>query len=162
MGQYLPVLALAVLAGLFAGISFLAARFLNPPRPNAAKVAPYECGVVDQAPAPERFPVRFYLIAMIFIVFDIEIIFLYPFTTVYRELGTFGILAIVIFALAVFESFVYLIANGALDWGPRRMERRQSGMVDAARTAGTTVRRVGLEGREPAGTGGVAAPGEAA
>jgi NADH-quinone oxidoreductase subunit A len=157
MGQYLPVLALGVLAGLFAGISFVAARLLNPPRPTAAKVAPYECGIVEQAPAPERFPVRFYLIAMIFIVFDIEIIFLYPFTTVFRELGGYGVVAIVIFAAAVFESFVYLIANGALDWGPVQQRRKQSSMVDVTRTATSTVRRVGLEGREPE-----AVPGEAA
>ena len=61
---------------------------------------------------------RFYLVAMIFIVFDIEIIFLYPYAVVYRSLGAFGLVEIVVFAVAVFASFVYLIANGALDWGP--------------------------------------------
>ena len=61
---------------------------------------------------------KFFLVAMIFIVFDIEIIFLFPFAVVFRELGGFGIAAIVIFSAAVFESFVYLISKGALDWGP--------------------------------------------
>jgi NADH-quinone oxidoreductase subunit A len=79
VGQYLPLLALGVLATLFAVISFAASRILNPPKPTAAKIAPYECGIVDQTQPPERFPVRFYLVAMIFIVFDIEIIFLYPY-----------------------------------------------------------------------------------
>ena len=78
---------------------------------------------------PERFPVRFYLVAMIFIVFDIEIIFLYPFTMVFRELGGFGLAVIGIFSVAVFESFVYLIANGALDWGPIK-RLRHGAMVD--------------------------------
>ena len=147
MGQYLPIVALVTVAALFAAVSFIASRLLNPPRPNSAKNAPYECGIVDQVAPPERFPVRFYLIAMIFIVFDIEIIFLYPFAMIFRHLGAFGMIAIVIFAAAVFESFLYLIANGALDWGPIK-RRRHSHMVDPARTAHTTVRRVGLEGRD--------------
>ena len=150
MGQYLPLVVLMVLAGGFAGISFVTARVLNPPKPNTAKVSPYECGIVDQVPPPERFPVRFYLVAMIFIVFDIEIIFFYPFTTIYKELGGYGIAVIAIFSFAVFESFVYLIGRGALNWGPAKQERRSSEMVDAARTSRTTVRRVGLDGREAA------------
>ncbi|MCP4435371.1 MAG: NADH-quinone oxidoreductase subunit A [Actinomycetia bacterium] len=147
MGQWLPILALLVLAALFAGISFVASRILNPPRPTPAKVAPYECGIVDQESPPERFPVRFFLIAMIFIVFDIEIIFFYPFTMVVDTLGAYGIIAIVIFSAAVFESFLYLISKGALDWGPAKQLRR-SQMSSAARTARTTVRRVGTDGRE--------------
>ncbi len=116
-----------------------------------AKSAPYECGIVPRRDPPDRFPVRFYLVAMIFIIFDIEIIFLYPYAIVHRELGAFGLWEMVLFAVAVFASFVYLIANGALDWGPLRRHRDigDSGMVSATRTATTTVRRVGLDGREP-------------
>jgi NADH-quinone oxidoreductase subunit A len=147
VGQFLPIVVLAILAALFAGISFVASRILNPPRPTSAKVAPYECGIVDQADPPERFPVRFFLIAMIFIVFDIEIIFFYPFTMVAKSLGAFGIIAIVIFSAAVFESFLYLISKGALDWGPAKQVRRSDVMTSAARTAESTVRRVGLDGR---------------
>ena len=147
MAQFLPIVALAVLAGLFAGVSFVASRILNPPRPTSAKVAPYECGIVDQADPPERFPVRFFLIAMIFIVFDIEIVFFYPFTMVADSLGTFGIVAIVVFSAAVFESFLYLISKGALDWGPAKQLRRSEVMTGPARTSDSTVRRVGLDGR---------------
>jgi NADH-quinone oxidoreductase subunit A len=147
MGQYLPLVALLVLTALFGGISILVSRVLNPPRPTPAKTAPYECGIVDQAPPPERFPVRFYLIAMIFIVFDIEIIFLYPFSLVFRELGGFGLGVIVIFSIGVFVSFLYLIANGALDWGPAK-RLRHGHLVDPERTVRSTVRRVGLEGRD--------------
>ncbi len=141
MGQYLPVPA------LFGGISVVMSRLLNPPKPNASKVSPYECGIVDQTEPPERFPVRFYLIAMIFIVFDIEIIFFYPFTMVYEALGWYGLVAILIFSAAVFESFLYLISNGALDWGPARAIRRSKVMLGADRTAASTVRRVGTDGR---------------
>lgn len=150
MGQYLPILALLVLTSLFAGISFVVSRLLNPPTPTAAKDAPYECGIVDQADPPERFPVRFFLIAMIFIVFDIEIVFFYPFTMVNESLGGYGIIAILIFSAAVFESFLYLISKGALDWGPAKHLHRATGMTDASRTARTTVRSVGLDGRERA------------
>jgi NADH-quinone oxidoreductase subunit A len=151
MGQYLPVLAMLVLAVVFASASFLASRLLAPKRPSAAKSAPYECGIEPAQEPPERFPVRFYLIAMIFIVFDIEIIFLYPYAVIYRSLGAFGLAEMVLFAVAVFASFVFLIANGALDWGPVKRARRADPSVDAARTSETTIRRVGLEGREEPG-----------
>src|SRR6058998_3059006 len=122
MAQYLPLLVLLVLASLFAGMSFAASSLLGQRRrPTAAKVAPYECGIVPDEKTAERFPVRFYLVAMIFIIFDIEIIFLYPWAVVYqRDLQLFGLVEMVVFAVAVFVSFVYLISNGALDWGPSR------------------------------------------
>jgi NADH-quinone oxidoreductase subunit A len=91
--------------------------------------------------------VRFYLIAMIFIVFDIEIIFLYPWAVIYRNLGAQGLAEILLFTVAVLASFVYLLSNGALDWGPAQRVRRLSPMVSADRTSRTTVKKVGLEGR---------------
>ena len=147
MGQYLPVLALAVLAILFAALSIVASKLLAPRASTVAKRSPYECGIVPGRETLERFPVRFYLIAMIFIVFDIEIIFLYPWAVIYRDLGAFGLVEVLLFAAAVFVSFLYLLANGALDWGPANIARRLSPMVTAERTSSTTVRRVGLEGR---------------
>jgi len=149
VGQYLPIFAMLVLALVFAGVSRVVSQLMAPRSPSVAKAAPYECGIVPSKEPPERFPVKFFLVAMIFIIFDIEIIFLFPFATVFRELGGFGIGAIVIFSAAVFESFVYLISKGALDWGPvKRLQR--SDIVSPARTASTTIRRVGLEGRQPA------------
>ena len=152
MGQYLPVLALLVLGILFAALSFLASNLLAPRSPNAAKSAPYECGIVPSREPPERFPVRFYLIAMIFIVFDIEIIFLYPYAVIHDELGVFGLIEMIVFAVLVFASFVYLIANGALDWGPAKpLRRRVDPQISELRTAESTIRRVGLDGREQPG-----------
>jgi NADH-quinone oxidoreductase subunit A len=148
MGQYLPVVTMAVLAVLFAAISLFISRLLAPRRSTTAKRAPYESGILPARDIPERFPVHFYLVAMIFVVFDIEIIFLYPWAVLYRDLGVFGLVEILVFAAAVFVSFVYLISNGALDWGPLQRVRRQSPMVSEERTTRTTVRRVGLEGRE--------------
>jgi len=146
VGQYLPIFAMLVLAIIFAAVSRVVSQLLAPRRPSEAKSSPYECGIVPDQGPPERFPVKFFLVAMIFIVFDIEIIFLFPFAVVFRSLGGYGIAAILIFTAAVFESFVYLIGNGALDWGPAKHLRR-SGIVSPARTATSTIRRVGLEGR---------------
>ncbi len=154
MGQYLPLVLLAGLAIVFGAVSRLASRLLGPSMPTVAKEAPYECGIVPTQEPPQRFPVRFFLVAMIFIVFDIEIIFVFPWATVYEELGGFGLVALGIFVAGVFESFVYLISNGALDWGPVKSLRRVApGMVSSGRTATSTVRRVGAEGRAPASTG---------
>ena len=157
MGQYLPIVALMVLAVLFAVLSFAASRLLAPRKATKEKQSPYESGIVPGKEPPRRFPVRFYLIAMIFIVFDIEIIFLYPFAMIHRELGGFGLGAITIFAASVFESFLYLLSKGALDWGPVHQVRQSSAMavraeveavmVGAQRTSASTVRRVGLDGR---------------
>jgi len=151
MGQYLPVVAMAVLATAFAAISLLMSRLLAPRRKTSAKYAPYESGILPSRDVPQRFPVTFYLVAMIFIVFDIEIIFLYPWAVIYRDLGAFGLWEILVFAVAVFVAFVFLISKGALDWGPLQRARRQSPMVSGERTLSTTVRRVGLEGRDERG-----------
>jgi NADH-quinone oxidoreductase subunit A len=153
--DYLPILAMFILAGIFAGVSFFASRLLAPQRPTPAKEAPYECGIVPEREPAERFPVRFYLVAMIFIIFDIEIIFVYPWAVIYRQLGAFGLWEMVLFAVAVFVSFVFLIGNGALDWGPVRHIRPVGGLPEetprsAERTAETTVRRVDVGRQEPA------------
>ena len=152
MGQYLPVVTMLALAVVFAALSALVSRLLAPRRPTQAKSAPYECGIVPRKDPPERFPVRFYLVAMIFIIFDIEIIFLYPWAVVYRRLGAFGLWEMVMFAAALFVAFVYLISQGALDWGPVKRLRspEDEAMVSADRTATSTIKRVGLDGREDA------------
>ncbi len=144
LGQYLPLLALFGVAVAFAAVSFVASGLLAPRRPTVAKIEPYECGIVPARESPERFPVRFFLVAMIFIVFDVEIIFFYPWAIAHRGLGLFGLVTVLIFTFAVFESFVYLIGHGALDWGPAKHVAEP--LVD--RTVDSTVHRVGLEGRE--------------
>jgi NADH-quinone oxidoreductase subunit A len=140
LSSYLPILVLFVLGFLFAALSIIASKLLAPKRPTAAKEAPYECGIVPTYELPQRFPVRFYLIAMIFVIFDIEVIFLFPWAVVNNSLGTFGLVEIIVFSLAVFFSFVYLIANGALDWGP--IKQRRPVAREEVRTTTSTVRRI--------------------
>jgi len=161
LGQYLPILVMLVLAALFAAGSFVASGLLAPRSPNDRKRAPYECGIIPAKETPERFPVRFFLVAMIFIVFDIEIIFFYPWAIAHKDVGWFGLVAVLVFSFAVFESFVYLISNGALEWGPvKRLRDVSAALRSADRTTTSTIRRVGLEGREE--LAGVGDAGEAA
>ena len=155
LGQYLPLLALFILAALFAAGSFVVSGLLAPRNPTSAKRAAYECGIVPTKETPERFPVKFFLVAMIFIVFDIEIIFFYPYAIAQGGLGVFGLVSIMVFTFAVFESFVYLISNGALEWGPIKQVAAPSGAISPDRTASSTIRRVGLEDR-PTDTGAAA------
>jgi NADH-quinone oxidoreductase subunit A len=147
MGQYLPVIALLILAVLFGALSFGASGLLAPRRPSAAKSAPYECGIVPSREPPERFPVTFYVVAMLFIMFDIELIFIYPFAVDRQFLGTYAFWEMVAFSVVFFGAFVYVVARGALDWGPVAKQRRLDAALSADRTLSSTVRRVGLEGR---------------
>ncbi len=140
LDSYLPIFVMFVLALVFATASIFASKLLAPQRPTSAKEAPYECGIVPANDPPQRFPVRFYLIAMIFVIFDIEIIFLFPWAVVYGQLGTFGLVEIIVFAASVFVSFLYLLSNGALDWGP--IKRIRPASRDLSRTTTSTVRRV--------------------
>ncbi len=147
MIQYLPVLALLVLAFLFGALSFVASGILAPRRPSAAKEAPYECGIVPSREPPQRFPVSFYVVAMLFIMFDIEVIFLYPYAVNRQVLGGYAFWEMLAFSAVFFLSFVYVIARGALDWGPMKATGRLSAAVSSDRTSSSTIRRVGLEGR---------------
>ena len=147
MGQYLPVIALTVLGILFGALSFVASRLLAPRRPSSAKEAPYECGIVPTREPPERFPVSFYIVAMLFIMFDIEVIFIYPYAVDRRFLGSYAFWEMVAFSVVFFAAFVYVVARGALDWGPVQRSRRLDESVSEARTTTSTIRRVGTEGR---------------
>ena len=158
MGQYLPIVVLALLAIVFGALSLGASWLLAPRRPSAAKEAPYECGIVPSREPPERFPVSFYIVAMLFIMFDIEIVFVYPYAVSRGALGLYGFVAIVIFSVLFFLTFVYEVARGGLDWGPlhraRDLRDDAAAIVTPERTTATTIRRVGTEGRD--------VPGEAA
>ncbi|MEI7546693.1 MAG: NADH-quinone oxidoreductase subunit A [Actinomycetota bacterium] len=150
MGQYLPIVCLLILAVLFGALSFFASRLLAPRRPSAAKEAPYECGIVPSREPPERFPVTFYVIAMLFIMFDIELIFIYPFAVDRVFLGSYALWEMLAFSVVFFASFVYVVARGALDWGPVGRQRLLESALSADRTSTSTIRRVGLEGRPEA------------
>jgi NADH-quinone oxidoreductase subunit A len=118
MELYTPVLALALLAAGFAIFSVVMSALVGPKRYNRAKLDSYECGI-EPTPQPVgggRFPVKYYITAMLFIVFDIEIIFLYPWAVQFDELKLFGLVEMVLFIATVFVAYAYVWRRGGLDW----------------------------------------------
>jgi NADH-quinone oxidoreductase subunit A len=138
--QYLPLFSMLALVILFAALSFVASTILGPRRPNAAKRAPYESGIVPEVEPAERFPVKFYVVAMAFIVLDVEIIFLYPFTVVLKELAAYGLIAMGVFLLVALVPFGYLLSTGAVEWGPVRQVLERVGT--------RVLRAAGMPGRD--------------
>ncbi|HEX6755611.1 MAG TPA: NADH-quinone oxidoreductase subunit A [Mycobacteriales bacterium] len=118
LSPYVPIVVLFALAAAFAVFSVTAAPHIGPRRYNRAKLDAYECGI-EPTPQPiggNRFPVKFYLTAMLFIVFDIEIVFLYPWAVASKNLGLLGLVEIVLFIATVFIAYAYVWRRGGLDW----------------------------------------------
>jgi NADH-quinone oxidoreductase subunit A len=118
MGLYTPILVLGGIATLFAVVSVVIALVIGPRRYNRAKLAAYECGIEPVAGEQlgQRFPIKYYLTAMLFIVFDIEIVFLYPWAVSFDQLGTFALVEMVIFMATVFVAYAYVWRRGGLEW----------------------------------------------
>jgi NADH-quinone oxidoreductase subunit A len=129
---FVPILVLAALAGLFAILSLLASAFVRPRKYVPAKAGPYESGIDPvRLPKTERFPVKFYVVAMIFIIFDVEAIFLYPWAVAFRSLGLFGLLEMIVFIGLVFVAYLYIWQKGGLEWeGPIRAAGGREGSAD--------------------------------
>ena len=118
MELYTPVLALALLAGGFAIVSLMMSAVIGPKRYNRAKLDAYECGIepTPQAVGGGRIPVKYYITAMMFIVFDIEIVFLYPIAVAFDQMELFGLIEMVLFIVPVFVAYVYVWRRGGLVW----------------------------------------------
>ncbi len=114
--DYLPILILAILAAAFAGVNIVLSFLLGPRKPNPEKLSPYECGMVPVGTARERFSVKFYLVAMLFIVFDMEIVFLYPWAVVFKQLKIFGLIEMGVFLLILLVGYFYIWTKGGLEW----------------------------------------------
>jgi NADH-quinone oxidoreductase subunit A len=117
MSLYVPIALLAGLSTVFAIFSLVAGTLSGPKRWNKAKLDAYECGIEPtKQPQGIRFPVKYYLTAMLFIVFDIEIIFLYPWAVSFDKLGVFGLVEMVLFIATVLVAYVYVWRRGGLEW----------------------------------------------
>ena len=118
MSLYTPILVLGVIAAAFAVVSVVIALVVGPRRYNRAKLEAYECGIEPMAGATvgQRFPIKYYLTAMLFIVFDIEIVFLYPWAVAFDQLGTFALVEMLIFMATVFVAYGYVWRRGGLEW----------------------------------------------
>ncbi len=116
LSQYLPVI-LFILVGSLVGIGpIVLGKLLGPSRPNAEKLSPYECGFDAFEDARSKFDVRYYLVAILFILFDLEIAFLFPWAAAYQEIGLVGFWSVMIFLGILVVGFIYEWKKGALDW----------------------------------------------
>ncbi|HWB72330.1 MAG TPA: NADH-quinone oxidoreductase subunit A [Egibacteraceae bacterium] len=119
LAEYLPLLVLFVIALAFVGLSLGVASRLGPSNPNPVKTAAYESGIIPEEETNVRrmrFQVKFYLIAMLFIIFDVEAVFFYPWAVALRSLGWYGVVAMIIFVALLFESYYYILRRGGLEW----------------------------------------------
>jgi NADH-quinone oxidoreductase subunit A len=113
---YVPILILGGAALSFAVFTLVVSGLLGKPRPTPAKSAVYECGVPAVGTARERLPIKFYLVCMIFILLDVDAAFLYPWALIFKELGLFGFVEMLVFVTLLGGGFVYAWKSGALDW----------------------------------------------
>ena len=120
MNAWLPLLIMLVLGAGFGGFNILLGNLVGPKRPTPEKMAPYECGMPPVGDARERHPVKFYLVAMIFLLFDIEVAYLYPFAMALRELRWFGFFQLLVFFAILVTGYIYVWRKGVLDWGHER------------------------------------------
>ena len=120
MEGYLPILVMIGLGFGFAAGNVLLSQFLGPHKPTPEKSAPYECGMPPVGDARERQSVKFYLVAMIFLLFDIEVAFLYPWAIAFRDLGVVGYWQIVVFFALLATGYLYVWRKGVFDWSSTR------------------------------------------
>jgi NADH-quinone oxidoreductase subunit A len=116
MPSYIPILILGGVAVGFAAFTLVVSNLLGRSRPNPRKSEAYECGVPPIGTARERFPIKFYLVCMLFILFDVDAAFLYPWALIFRQLGLFGLIEMAVFVFLLGGGFVYAWKTGALDW----------------------------------------------
>jgi NADH-quinone oxidoreductase subunit A len=114
--QYFAILLFVLIAMAFGGVSLLAGYLVRPSRPYKAKLKPYESGVEPFTDARIPFPTRYYIIAMLFVIFDIEVVFLYPWAVVYHKIGLYGLIEMVLFILILLVGYFYAWKKGALEW----------------------------------------------
>lgn len=116
LAPWLPILILFLLTTVLAGFVIVASNLLGPKRGSLRKLMPYESGMSPIGSAMRRVPVRFYLVAMIFILFDIEVIFMLPYALIFRQLGIFGLVEMGIFVIILFAGYLYALKRGAFRW----------------------------------------------
>jgi NADH-quinone oxidoreductase subunit A len=116
LAVYIPVLIFIIVALLVPVLTLLVGRRLRPHLPGANKLAPYECGIEPVGDTRERFSVRYYILAILFVIFDVEVIFLFPWAVIYDRLGLFGFVEMLVFLVILLIGYFYVWKKGALEW----------------------------------------------
>jgi len=125
LADYLPIGLMLVLGIGFAGVAMYMSWYLAPKNPTPEKLAPYECGIVPLQEPAQRFPVKFYIVAMLFVIFDVELIFLFAWAVRFEDFGWAGVGAMGLFVALLVETLVYAWKRGALDWNVARRGRNR-------------------------------------
>jgi NADH-quinone oxidoreductase subunit A len=113
---YIPILLFVLIATAFAIFTILFARLVHPKKANAVKLEPYECGIEAVGDARDRYSIRYYLIAMLFVIFDIETVFMFPWAVAIDQLALFGLIEMLIFLFILVVGYFYAWKKGALEW----------------------------------------------
>ena len=121
MGQsnltsYVPIFLFMAIAFLFPIVTLLVAKLIRPSTGGEGKLAPYECGVDPDSDARQRYAIRYYVVAILFVIFDVETVFLFPWAIIYKQLALFGFLEMVVFLGILIVGYVWIIKKGALNW----------------------------------------------
>ena len=116
LGTYLPIILLILIAIAFGLGSVVFSSLIGQKKYSKVKMAPYECGCEPIGTARDRFPIKFYMVAVLFILFDIEAVFLYPWAVLYKKLGLFGLVEMGLFVVILFVGYIYVWKKGALEW----------------------------------------------
>lgn len=114
--DYLPVLIFFVIAGAFGFVTIMMGKLVRPQAPYREKLLPYECGAPPISDARQPFPMRYYIIAMLFVLFDIEAVFMYPWAVVFNQIGIYGLVEMILFIFVLLVGYVYAWGKGALEW----------------------------------------------
>jgi NADH-quinone oxidoreductase subunit A len=115
--EYIPVLIYALLAAAFPAVTLVVAKYIRPDmKATGAKLEPYECGVPPEGSSRGRYSVRFYIVAMLFVIFDVETIFLFPWAVKFKALGLFGLVEMLIFLGILIAGYIWIWKKGALEW----------------------------------------------
>src|ERR1700739_1399178 len=116
-GQYIPIIIFALLAAAFPGVTLVIMKLIRPDsRPVGDKLKPYECGIPAESDARGRYSVRFYIVAILFVIFDVETVFLFPWAIEYQTLGVYGLLSMFVFLGILIVGYIWLYRKGALEW----------------------------------------------
>src|SRR5215470_11750422 len=116
LAAYVPVFLFIGLAFLFPTATLLVARLIRPNTGGKGKLMPYECGVDPDSDARQRYAIRYYVVAILFVIFDVETIFLFPWAIIYKQLAFFGLIEMLVFLAILIVGYVWIIKKGALDW----------------------------------------------
>lgn len=116
MENYIPLIMMVGAGTLFAIVTLVAVEIFGPKHPNPEKMSTYESGMVPFTTAQGRVSIKYYMVAVLFILFDIEVVFLYPWAVQFRSLGLFGLIEMLVFMVILFVGYIYIVKKGALEW----------------------------------------------